>query len=94
MADTKQELVGDVRVQITVELGRARKQVQEVLSFATGSIVELHKTANEPVDIYVNKTLFARGEVVTIDESFAARVTEVMSKEQRHNALQNMTKKG
>ncbi len=93
MSDTKEELVGDVRVQITVELGRARKQVQEVVNFAPGSIIELNKTANEAVDIYVNNTLFARGEVVTVDESFATRVTEVMSKEQRHAVLQAMTKK-
>ena len=94
MADVKQELIGDVNVQVTVELGRASRPMQDVLNFAPGSIISLDKSSDQPVDIYVNNTLFARGEVVTIDENFAARVTEVMSKEQRHATLQQMTKKG
>jgi len=82
------ELLGEVNVSITVELGRTRKYVREVLNFAPGSIIELDKLEGEPVDVYVNGMLFARGEIVTIDESFAVRITEIMSKEARYGSLQ------
>jgi flagellar motor switch protein FliN/FliY len=94
MSEIKDQVVGDVNVRITVELGRARKKIEEVINFAPGSMITLDKLAGDPVDIYVNNTLFARGEVVTISENFGARVTEVMSKDQRNAALQSMTKKG
>ncbi len=94
MSEIKEELVSDVNVQVTVELGRVRKPIREVLNFAPGSVIALNKSARDLVDIYVNNTLFARGEVVTVNESFAARVTEVMSKEQRYGVLQGTTKKG
>ena len=86
------ELLGDVNVKITVELGRTNKYVREVLNMAPGSIIELDKLEGEPVDVYVNEMLFARGEVVTIDENFAVRITEIMSKEQRASALQQIAK--
>ncbi len=86
------ELLRDVNVKITVELGRTNKYVREVLTFAPGSIIELDKREGEPVDVYVNDMLFARGEVVTIDESFAVRITEIMSKDQRYGGLQQIAK--
>jgi flagellar motor switch protein FliN/FliY len=82
------ELLGEVNVRITVELGRTSKYVREVLNFAPGSIIELDKLEGEPVDVYVNGMLFARGEIVTIDDSFAVRITEIMSKESRYGSLQ------
>ncbi len=86
------ELLGDVDVEITVELGRTNNYVREVLNFSPGSIIELDKLEGEPVDVCVNGMLFARGEVVTIDENFAVRIIEIMSKEQRYGGLQSVEK--
>lgn len=73
------ELVLDVPVTVSVELGRASKTVREVLAFAPGAVIELDKLAGEPVDILVNGKLVARGEVVVVDENFGVRVTEIVA---------------
>lgn len=86
------ELLGDVNVHITVELGRTSKYVREVLNFSSGSIIELDKMEGEPVDVFVNDMLFARGEVVTIDENFAVRITDIMSEEERYGNIQRAAK--
>ena len=62
----------------SVELGRARKSISEVLDFAPGTIIELDKVAGEPVEVLVNGKLVARGEVVVIEESFGVRITEII----------------
>ncbi|EFC90313.1 flagellar motor switch protein FliN [Dethiosulfovibrio peptidovorans DSM 11002] len=72
-------LIADIPVRVTVELGRTRKSVGEVLSFAPGSVIELDKMAGEPVDVLVNGKLIAKGEVVVIDENFGVRVTEILN---------------
>lgn len=72
------DLIMDVPLEVTVELGRVRKSISEVLDFAPGTIVELDKVAGEPVDVLVNNKLVARGEVVVIEESFGVRVTEII----------------
>ncbi len=71
-------LLMDVPLRVTVELGRARLPIKEVLSLGPGSIVELDKLAGEPVDVRVNDRLIARGEVVVVDEKFGVRVTEIV----------------
>ncbi|MDR3324853.1 MAG: flagellar motor switch protein FliN [Spirochaetaceae bacterium] len=76
-------LLMDVSMEMTVELGRARKQIKEILSMGEGTIIELDKLAGEPVDILVNHKLIAKGEVVVIDESFGVRVTEIVSPSER-----------
>jgi flagellar motor switch protein FliN/FliY len=81
------ELIVDIPVRITVELGRTRKTIGEVLALGPGSVVELNKMAGEPVDVLVNGKLIARGEVVVIDESFGIRVTEVVSKAERIRSM-------
>ena len=81
------DLVVDIPVRITVELGRTRKTIGEVLALGPGSVVELNKMAGEPVDVLVNGKLIARGEVVVIDESFGIRVTEVVSKAERIRSM-------
>lgn len=81
------DLIVDIPVRITVELGRTRKTIGEVLSLGPGSVVELNKMAGEPVDVLVNGKLIARGEVVVIDESFGIRVTEVVSKAERIRSM-------
>ncbi len=77
------ELVLDVPLQVTVELGRAKKTVKEILELSTGSIVELDKMDGEPVDILANGKLFAKGEVVVIGETFGVRVVEIVSPQER-----------
>lgn len=73
-------LIMDVPLQISVELGRTKKSIKEILEFAPGSIVELDKLAGDPVDILVNNKMVARGEVVVIDENFAIRITDIINK--------------
>jgi len=80
-------LIQDVPLQVTVELGRARKSIKEILEFSTGSIIELDKLAGEPVDIHVNGQLTAKGEVVVIDENFGVRITEIVSPLERVQSL-------
>lgn len=72
-------LLMDVAMELTVELGRTRWQIKDILSMGEGTIIELDKLAGEPVDILVNHNLIARGEVVVIDENFGVRVTEIVS---------------
>jgi flagellar motor switch protein FliN/FliY len=73
----------DIPLQVTVELGRAKRTVKDILRLSPGSVVELDKLAGEPVDIYVNDKLLAKGEVVVIDENFGVRVTEIASQKDR-----------
>ena len=80
-------LIKDVPLQVTVELGRTKKSIREILEFSTGSIIELDKLAGEPVDIHVDGQLTARGEVVVIDENFGVRITEIVSPLERVQAL-------
>jgi len=77
------ELIQDVPLELSVEVGRAKKRVREVVDFSVGSIIELDKQAGDPVDIIVNGQLIAYGEVVVIDENFGVRVTEIISKKNR-----------
>ncbi len=79
------DLLMDVPLQVTVELGRTLKMVKEVLALGPGSVVELDKLAGEPVDILVNEKPIAKGEVVVIDENFGIRVTEILSPKDRLN---------
>lgn len=81
------EMLLDIPLQVTVELGRTKRSVKEILSLTQGSIIELDKLAGEPVDIYVNNRLIAKGEVVVIDENFGVRVTDIISKSDRIHQL-------
>lgn len=77
------ELLLDVRVRLSVQLGRAQLSIREVLGLGPGSVVELDKPANEPVDILVNERLIAHGEVVVVDENFGVRVLDIVSPQAR-----------
>jgi flagellar motor switch protein FliN len=77
----------DIPLQVTVELGRTKRSVKEILDLSSGSIIELDKLAGEPVDIMVNNRLIAKGEVVVIDENFGVRITDVLSQAERLNNL-------
>lgn len=72
------DLIMDVALQVTVELGRTKKSIAEVLDFAPGTIIELDKVAGEPVEVFVNGKMVAKGEVVVIEESFGVRITEII----------------
>ncbi|MBR6012479.1 MAG: flagellar motor switch phosphatase FliY [Selenomonadaceae bacterium] len=80
-------LILDVPLQVTVELGRTKKSIKEVLELSNGSIVELDKLAGEPVEIQVNGHFLAKGEVVVIDENFGVRITEIASPAERASRL-------
>lgn len=81
------DLIMDVPLQVTVELGRTRKQIREVLALGPGSVVELDKLAGEAVDVLVNGKLVAKGEVVVIDENFGVRITDIVSPAERVRSL-------
>ena len=72
-------LIKDVPLEVTVELGRTKKSIADILDFAPGTIIELDKIAGEPIDVLVNGKFVAKGEVVVIEESFGIRVTEIIN---------------
>lgn len=80
-------LLMDVYMEMTVELGRTKKLIKDILGIGEGTIIELDKLAGEPVDILVNHKLIAKGEVVVIDENFGVRVTEIVSPMERMSEL-------
>jgi len=80
-------LLMDVSLQVTVELGRTRMTVESLLRLSQGSVVELNRIAGEPLDIYINNKLMARGEAVVIKEKFGVRVTDVLSPDKRLEGL-------
>ncbi len=81
------DMLLDIPLQVTVELGRTKRTVQEILALSSGAIIELDKLAGEPVDILINSKLIAKGEVVVIDENFGVRVTDIISQRDRINKL-------
>ena len=81
------ELIMDVPLELSVVLGRAQKSIRDILSLEPGSIVELNKLAEEPLEIYVNGKHTARGEVVVVDEKFGIRITDILSAEDRVRKL-------
>ena len=76
-------LLMDVKMTLTVELGRNKMLIKEMLALGEGSIIELDKLAGEPVDLLVNSKLIAKGEVVVIDENFGVRVTDIVAPSER-----------
>lgn len=82
------DLLLDIPLSVTVELGRTNKMIKDILDLSQGSIIELDKLAGEPVDILVNNKLIAKGEVVVIEENFGVRVTDILSQIDRLQKLQ------
>jgi flagellar motor switch protein FliN len=76
-------LLMDVPLQVTVELGRARMTIENLLKLSQGSVVELNQVIGEPLDILVNNKLMARGEAVVVKDKFAIRIVDVVSPERR-----------
>ena len=81
------DFILDVTLQVTVEVGRARMTIQDLLQLGQGSVVELEKLAGEPLDIYVNGKQVARGEAVIVNEKFGVRLTDIISPEERIEGL-------
>lgn len=81
------ELLMDIPLEVSVELGRVRMQVREVVDLGAGSIVEIDKAAGEPVDVLVNGRLVAKGEVVVIEDNFGVRITEILTPQERLSRL-------
>ena len=77
------DLLLDVPMEITVELGRSRMTIQELLALSPGSVIELDKLAGEPLDILVNDRLIARGEAVVVNDKFGIRITDIVSRSER-----------
>jgi flagellar motor switch protein FliN/FliY len=82
------ELILDIPVQLTVELGRTRVPIKQVLSMVQGSVIELDRLAGEPMDLMVNGCLIAQGEVVVVNEKFGIRITDVVTPAERMRRLQ------
>lgn len=81
------ELILDISVPVSVELGNTQMQIQEVLALAPGSVIELDKLASEPVDLLVHGKLLAQGEVVVVDENFGIRITTIVPPRERISHL-------
>jgi flagellar motor switch protein FliN/FliY len=77
------DFILDIPLTLTVELGRSRMLINELLQLGQGSVVELQKIAGEPMDIFVNNRLIARGEVVVVNEKFGVRLTDIISAAER-----------
>ena len=75
------EVLANVEMTVTVELGRTRMPVRQLLALSPGSVIELNRSANTPVDVFVNGTLFARAEVVVIDDEFGVRITDIVERD-------------
>jgi len=82
------KLLMDVELPVSIELGRTRMHISEILTLGPGSVVELDKLVGEPVDLLVNRKKVARGEVVVVEENFGLRITQLISPEERLKNLQ------
>lgn len=81
--DDNLDLVLDISLRAVARLGEVEMPISEILKLGPGSVIEVNRLVEEPIDLLVNERLVARGEVVTIDEKFALRVTEIVSREER-----------
>lgn len=82
------DMLGDVDLDVTIELGRTEMLVEDVLRLASGSVVELDKLAGDPVDVYVNSRLVARGEVLVLNDNFCIRISEILADVKETPAVQ------
>ncbi len=81
------QMIMDIPLRVTVELGRAKMQVSELLSLGQGSVIELNKLAGEPMEVLVNDKLIARGEAVVVNEKFGVRLIDIISTKERVEQL-------
>lgn len=81
------DFILDIPLSLTVELGKSRMMIAELLQLGQGSVIELNKLAGEPMDVFVNQRLIARGEVVVVNEKFGVRLTDIVSPAERIEKL-------
>lgn len=81
------DFILDIPLELSVELGRTRMLVNDLLQLGQGAIVQLDKLAGEPLEIYINRKLVARGEVVVVNEKFGVRLTDIISPTERVRTL-------
>ncbi len=90
-SDNKNNITNDISIiteiplELTVELGRTKKSIKDILNFGIGTVVELEKIAGEHVDLLANGKLLAKGEVVVVDDNFAIKITEIINNKQNTN---------
>jgi flagellar motor switch protein FliN/FliY len=82
-APRRLELLLDVPLEVTVEIGRSRMSIQDLLALGPGSVIELDRLAGEPLDILINDRLIAKGEAVVINDKFGIRITDIVSRSER-----------
>ena len=85
--DRNLQMILDIPLKVSVELGRTRMPVKELINLAQGSVIELSKLAGEPLEVYVNDKLIARGEAVVVNEKFGVRLTDIISQSERVEQL-------
>lgn len=85
--DKNLQLILDIPLKVTVELGRTKMPVSDLLNLTQGSVIELSKLAGEPMEVYVNEKLIARGEAVVVNEKFGVRLTDIISPTERIEQL-------
>jgi len=85
--DRDLDFILDIPLEISVELGRTRMLINDLLQLGQGSVVELKKSAGDPMEIFVNGKLFARGEAVVVNEKFGVRLTDIVSPAERVKSL-------
>lgn len=85
--DRNLQMILDIPLKVSVELGRTRMPVKELINLAQGSVIELNKLAGEPLEVYVNDKLIARGEAVVVNEKFGVRLTDIISQSERVEQL-------
>jgi flagellar motor switch protein FliN/FliY len=83
------DFILDIPLELSVELGKTKMLVNDLLQLAQGSIIELNKLAGEPLEVYINRKLIARGEVVVVNEKFGVRLTDVITPIDRVKSLAN-----
>lgn len=81
------DFILDVTLQVSVEVGRTRMTIQDLLQLGQGSVIELTKLAGEPLDVYINERPIARGEAVIVNEKFGVRITDIISQQERIQEL-------
>lgn len=87
LANVNLDMIMDVSVTVSIEVGRARMSINDLLKLSQGAVIELDRMAGEPLDVLVNGTLVARGEIVVVKEKFGIMLTEVVSPEERLRRL-------
>ena len=89
MVSNNMEIIMNVPLKVSVEIGSTKRKIKDIMEFNQGTVVELEKQAGAPVDVVVNGQLFARGDVVVMDDNFGVRITEIIGTKELLSSLEN-----